>query len=67
MPKQKVKDLTRCVNACAEGDQACLDACYRAFESAAGGGASQDPQEGGKVFTDSDGGKVFITFGGKVF
>lgn len=65
MPKSSVAKLSQCVKKCADGDQACLDACELAFKG--DGGKVVDPQEGGKVFTDGDGGKVFITHGGKVF
>ena len=65
MPKQTVADLKKAIKAC-NGDQNCITNAENLFVSAAGGG-TKGPQEGGKVFTDSTGGKVFITTGGKVF
>ena len=59
-----VAELKRCIRACAEGDQNCIDVCEANF--VAGGGTVSAP-EGGKVFTDPNGGKVFVTDGGKVF
>ena len=63
MPKT-VEDLSAAIEACAEGDTKCINNAKRDF-SHAGGEAGQ--QEGGKVFTDPTGGKVFVTDGGKVF
>ena len=65
MAKQTVAELKKKVKAC-NGDQQCITDAENSFVSAAGGG-TKGPQEGGKVFTDSTGGKVFITTGGKVF
>ena len=63
MAKQTVTDLKKKVKAC-NGDPQCIAAAEAAFVSPTGGGT----QEGGKVFTDSLGDKVFITTnGGKVF
>ena len=66
MPKADVKALAACVQKCKEGDTACVNACETDFLNN-GGTASSDTVEGGKVFTDPNGGKVFITNGGKVF
>ncbi len=54
-------NLKKCVKDC-KGNEACVAACEAAFV-AEGGTASAD----GKVFTDPNGGKVFITLDGKVF
>jgi hypothetical protein len=51
-----VADLERCIKGC-KTDQVCVKACEDAFEAAGGKVFTQD---GGKVFTDRDGGKVFI-------
>jgi hypothetical protein len=56
-----IADLKKCVKDC-NGDEACVSGCEAAFV-AAGGTASPD----GKVFTDPNGGKVFVTPDGKVF
>jgi hypothetical protein len=63
MAKQKVADLKKCIKDC-KGDQTCITDCEDSFIA---DGGTKGPQEGGKVFTDSEGGKVFITTGGKVF
>ena len=60
-----VGKLTKCVEK-ANGDPAKLAACAAAFLSETGT-TGVDPKDGGKVFTDPDGGKVFVTNGGKVF
>ena len=65
MAKQTVADLRKAVKAC-KGDPQCITDAENSFVSPAGGG-TKGPQEGGKVFTDSTGAKVFITTGGKVF
>jgi hypothetical protein len=65
MAKQTVADLKKNVKDC-KGDQKCITDAEDSFVSPAGGG-TKGPQEGGKVFSDSTGGKVFITTGGKVF
>ena len=64
MPKQTVDELAACLDSCAEGDTACVKQCKLDFVK---GGGTQGAQQGGKVFTDPDGGKVFVTTGGKVF
>ena len=62
-----VGELKACVEACAKGDEACVEACRTAFQDK-GGKPSKLITEGGKVFTDAKGGKVFVTTkGGKVF
>jgi hypothetical protein len=63
MPKT-VEDLRAAVEACAEGDKKCVDDAKRDFTR---DGGKQGKQEGGKVFSDTTGGKVFVTDGGKVF
>ena len=60
-----VGKLAKCVRH-AHGDPQKIAACKAAFLGEAGTTAV-DPVDGGKVFTDPDGGKVFITDGGKVF
>ena len=50
----------------ANGHPVKLKACVDKFDQA-GGGTIQPVAEGGNFFTDADGGKVFITNGGKVF
>ncbi len=56
MAKQTVAQLKKAINAC-NGDAQCITNAQKAFVSAAGG-EPKGPQEGGKVF---------ITTGGKVF
>jgi hypothetical protein len=58
-----VGELATCVTN-AGGNKAKIKKCEDDFVAAGGtaGGA-----EGGKVFSDTSGGKVFITDGGKVF
>ena len=51
-----VADLTRCIKAC-KADQACETACEDSFLA---DGGKVFERDGGKVFTDKDGGKVFI-------
>ena len=60
-----VGKLTKCVNQ-ANGDLQKIAACEAAFLGEAGT-TSVAVAEGGKVFMDPNGGKVFITTGGKVF
>jgi hypothetical protein len=60
-----VSKLTICVNK-AKGDLQKIAACQATF-LAEPGTIAVDPLDGGKVFTDPTGGKVFITNGGKVF
>ncbi len=50
---------------CVRKDPKQMQACVAKFT--ADGGTSQPVAEGGTFFTDQDGGKVFITNGGKVF
>jgi hypothetical protein len=57
--------LAKCARA-ANGDPVKLKACTDAFNQG-GGGTVQPVAEGGDFFIDADGGKVFITNGGKVF
>ena len=64
MAKQTVAELKKDIKDC-KGDGKCITDAEEAFVTT--GGGSKGPQEGGKVFTDSEGGKVFVTTGGKVF
>ena len=64
MPTQTVEEFAAALNACAEGDTACVKKAKLDFVK---GGGTQGAQQGGKVFTDPAGGKVFVTTGGKVF
>jgi hypothetical protein len=57
--------LAKCARA-ANGDPAKLKDCTDKFAQG-GGGTVQPVAEGGDFYTDADGGKVFITNGGKVF
>ena len=59
-----VDELAQCVEA-ANGNHGKIQQCERDFVKANPGG--EGAQEGGKVFSDTDGGKVFVTDGGKVF
>ena len=58
-----VEDLARCIEA-ANGNTGKIKACEREFT---GGGGTEGPKEDGKIFSDTNGGKVFVTEGGKVF
>ena len=64
MAKQTVADLKKAIKDC-KNDKTCIADAEEAFVT--DGGGTKGPQEGGKVFSDSAGGKVFITTGGKVF
>ena len=55
-----INDLKKCMRD-ANGDSNAMSNCQKAFEAAGG------TTEGGKVFTSPNGGKVFVTNGGKVF
>jgi hypothetical protein len=57
--------LAKCARDAA-GDAAKLKACTDKFGQS-GGGTVQPVADGGTFYTDADGGKVFITNGGKVF
>ena len=48
-----------------EGDLDEIKKCVATYS--ASGGSSEPVDEGGTFFTDQDGGKVFISDGGKVF
>ncbi len=61
MPKT-VKDLRTDIEACK--NKTCIDTAIAAFEQDTG---KKGKQEGGKVFSDSAGGQIFVTTGGKVF
>ena len=58
-----VDELEQCI-AAANGDKRTIRDCERDFVRA---GGSEGPKEDGKAFSDTDGGKVFVTEGGKVF
>ena len=60
--RKNVASLTRCVNACAVGDTACVDNCENEFMT--GQGNTVAFVNGGKVFYDTVGGKVFINASG---
>ena len=60
---QTVDDLAACI-AAAHGNKGQIKQCEKAFTD---NGGTAGPQEGGKVFSDTNGGKVFVTDGGKVF
>ena len=59
-----VDDLAQCI-ADHQGNPGQIRQCEKDFVKANPGG--EGAQEGGKVFTDVNGGKVFVTDGGKVF
>jgi hypothetical protein len=54
--KHTVADLDKCIKSCKD-DLVCVKACEDAFLADGGKVFGQD---GGKVFTDRDGGKVFV-------
>jgi hypothetical protein len=58
-----VEELAQCI-ADADGNNGKINKCQKDFKD---GGGTEGPQEGGKVFSDTNGGKVFVTNGGKVF
>ncbi len=58
-----VDELAQCI-ADNQGNPGQISKCERDFVRA---GGTEGPKEGGKVFSDTDGGKVFVTDGGKVF
>jgi hypothetical protein len=58
-----VEELAKCI-ADANGNKGKIKQCQRDFTD---GGGTEGPQEGGKVFTDTKGGKVFVTDDGKVY
>ena len=60
---QTVGDLAACI-AAANGNKGQIKQCEKAFTDS---GGTEGPQEGGKVFSDTTGGKVFVTADGKVF
>ncbi len=62
--KGKVDSLSKAVKAC-KGNAVCIQAAENEF--VAGGGTMVPVNETGKVFTDPNGGKVFVTPSGKVF
>jgi hypothetical protein len=58
-----VEELDQCIVA-ANGNKNKIKDCEKQFTDS---GGTIGSQEGGKVFTDPNGGKVFVTDGGKVF
>ena len=58
-------NLAKCARA-SNGDPVKLKACADKFAQS-GGGTVQPVDQGGNFYIDADGGKVFITNGGKVF
>lgn len=60
--QKMLADLKKCMRD-AHGDPVAMAACQTTFEHE--GGTSEG--DGGKVFTSPNGGKVFVTDGGKVF
>jgi hypothetical protein len=58
-----VDELAQCI-ANHQGNPGQIKKCEKDFVEAGGG---QGAHEGGKVFSDTNGGKVFVTDGGKVF
>jgi hypothetical protein len=55
-----VDELAKCIADHPDG----IKKCEKDFVKA---GGAEGGQEGGKVFSDTNGGKVFVTDGGKVF
>jgi hypothetical protein len=62
--RKNVASLTNCVNACAVGDLQCVADCENAFMT--GQGNTVAFITGGKVFYDTQGGKVFISDSGTI-
>jgi hypothetical protein len=58
-----VEELAQCI-AAANGNKGQIKQCEKDFVD---DGGTEGSQEGGKVFSDPAGGKVFVTEGGKVF
>jgi hypothetical protein len=58
-----VEELAKCI-ADANGNQGKIKKCQKDFTD---GGGTEGPEDGGKIFSDTNGGKVFVTNGGKVF
>ena len=58
-----VDELAQCI-ADHQGDDHAIRQCERDFVRA---GGNEGGKEGGKVFSDTTGGKVFVTTDGKVF
>ncbi len=58
-----VDQLKQEIDAC-NRDKRCIKDAQDRFVA---NGGTRGVQEGGKVFSDTDGGKVFVTDGGKVF
>ena len=63
MAIQTIADLVQCI-ANAGGNKAKIKKCEDDFVA---GGGTVGAQPGGKVFSDTIGGKVFVTTDGKVF
>ena len=58
-----VDELAQCI-AAANGNKGQIKQCEKDFTDAGGNAGAQ---EDGKVFSDTTGGKVFVTVDGKVF
>jgi len=58
-----VDELAQCI-ADHQGNEHDMRQCEKDFVKA---GGNESAKEGGKVFSDTNGGKVFVTDGGKVF
>jgi hypothetical protein len=58
-----VDELAACI-AAHQGNPGQIKKCEKDFTDSGGNAGAQ---EGGKVFSDTNGGKVFVTDGGKVF
>ena len=57
------EELAQCIEA-ANGNNQQIRDCKKKFKEA---GGTEGAAQGGKVFSDTSGGKVFVTDGGKVF
>ena len=62
--RKNVASLTDCVNKCAVGNTACVEDCENTFMT--GQGNTVAFADGGKVFYDTQRGKVFINAQGTV-
>ena len=59
-----VDELAQCIATIGRRPRSDQDSARRTSSRA---GGAEGAQEGGKVFSDTNGGKVFVTDGGKVF
>lgn len=60
--RKNVASLRTCVNACAVGNLQCVEDCENVFMT--GQGNTVAFANGGKVFYDTQGGKVFVNANG---